>query len=121
MLQTNTDTMKSKKITKAARKEFVRAMLKNNKTWALRALVVIYAHQTVDEQSTGITSHENGVGFSGSDSEILSSFAVQYQRRGWLTYKQMTIVFRLIPKYWRQVIDNADLDKIDSLIIKHAA
>lgn len=113
--------MQVKKISKAARKEFVKGMLKTNDAWALRALIVIYQHQTDDEQASGLTSHDNGVGFSGCDSEILSSFAVQYQNRRWLSPKQMAILFRKIHKYAGQIIANADVEKIDSMIRKSVA
>jgi hypothetical protein len=82
---------------------YIKAKLVGNDAWATRALVRIYAFQTAQEQSAGLTVEENGIGFNGTDAEILSSFAQQFNRRNWLSGKQMEILRRKIQKYWRQV------------------
>lgn len=90
---------------KYERKELLREKLGTNRAWALRALVRIYELQTSDEQASGHTREYNEVGFSGVDGEILSSFAEQYKEKGFLSKKQMDILFGKMPKYWRQ-LDN---------------
>lgn len=74
---------------------------------ALRALLVIYHRQTDAEQAVGATTDENGVGFTGPDAEILSSFAEFYKRTGFLSAKQLAILHRKIPKYWKQLLEAA--------------
>lgn len=78
----------------------------------VKALVKLYTYQTADEQVAGHTSHDNNVGFSGCDSEILSSFAVQINRGRNLSPKQMVIVYKCMPRYWRQVAGFIPADKM---------
>ena len=89
--------------TKKARISFIKEKVASQANWACKALIRIFEHQTSSEQSAGHTHELNGVGFSGCDSEILSSFAQQYLKRGSLSEKQMAIVFKKMPKYARQL------------------
>ncbi len=82
---------------------FIREMVGNDARWAVRALLRIYEDQTAEEQAVGHTRVHNGVGFSGVDGEILSSFAEQVQRGRTLSAKQMAIVFKKMPRYARQL------------------
>jgi hypothetical protein len=106
------------KITKKATKEFVKEQLKTNKVWTLKGLTTIYANQTTDEQAYGGTSKLNDIGFSGVDGDILSSFATQYQTKGYLSPKQMVILTKKMPKYWKQIIAVSDVEKLKGLIEK---
>lgn len=100
------------KITKTAKLSFLRDKLASDGTWALRALAPIFSRQTADEQAAEITSEHNSVGFSGVDAELLSSFAKQFQARNFLTEKQMTYLFKKIPKYAGQVLGACDESKL---------
>ena len=96
---------------------FVKSQLATNKVWATKALVRIYQeNQTVDEQVAKTPSHDNGIGFSGCDAEFLSSLAEQYLRRGNLSDKQMSFVFKKMPKYARQVVAMSDATKLTALV-----
>jgi len=105
------------KVTKEKQKTFLKEKLSSNKKWALRALVKIWEHQTEEEKQIGHTIDYNGVGFSGVDSDILSSFAEQYLEKGYLSKKQMKYVFKLIPKYWKQILTISDKEKLNKQII----
>lgn len=72
--------------------------------WAQRALLAIFRNQTADEQNESVVRYHNQMGFRCMDSIILTSFANQLQTRGSLSPKQMSIVFRLMPKYARQLM-----------------
>jgi hypothetical protein len=109
--------MTTLKITKEARRQFVRAKLQTNKVWALRALELIYSYQTSDEQEHECTSYRNDMGFNGADAEFLSSLAKQYETKKFLSDKQMIYVYKKIPKYAGQVIASSDLEKINEMII----
>lgn len=106
------------KITKQAQKTFIRLKLKTDSRWALKALITIYTYQTIDEQMSECTSHDNGVGFSAMDAGIMSSFASQYQKYGRLSSKQMAIVHKYMPRYWGQILRLSDMDKINETIMK---
>jgi hypothetical protein len=105
------------KTTKKATVSFVKAQLGSNKVWALKALVRIFQeNQTDDEQINQTTTHDNGIGFSGCDAEFLSSLAKQYLQRGSLSDKQMSFVFRKMPKYAGQVIKMSDQSKLEAMV-----
>jgi len=110
--------MSTMNATKKDTLQYVKQMLATNKVWALKALVRIYQeNQTADEQAAKVTSHDNGIGFSGCDAEFLSSLAEQYLRRGNLSDKQMSFVHKKMPKYARQVIAMSDAAKLDSMVV----
>jgi len=107
------------KITKKALKEFVRSQLAVNPTWALKGLVRIYTeNQTDTERSCQGTMVDNGIGFTGVDGTILSSFAEQYEKRKSLSPKQMALVFKKMPKYWSQIIQMADEQQLKKAYLK---
>ena len=98
---------------KVARTAFVKGMLTFHRAWAYRALVVIFKYQTADEQASGTTTLLNGVGFTGVDAELLTSFATQYlvkkerfpDQPARLSPKQEKHLFKKMPKYAGQIID----------------
>lgn len=103
-------------ITLQAKKDFLKRKLRSDAKWSLRALEVIYNKQTSEEKSSDQTIVNNEVGFSGVDAEILSSFFRQYKTRGWLSQKQMELLFKKMPKYWGQIIDLIHKDQWDTLL-----
>lgn len=78
----------------------------SNDAAAKAALLRIYSYQTKEEQATGHTHEYNNKGFNSNDAEILSSFALQLETKGWLSPKQMTIVKKKISKYSNQLFDH---------------
>lgn len=84
-------------------KEEIRYNLETNNEWLIRGLLAIYKRQTDDEQNAGITKHDNGVGFSGCDSSFLTNAAQFYQKRGFLTAKQLVSVRKAMLKYAGQL------------------
>ena len=106
---------------KATTQAYLKNQLGTNPAWAIKGLVKIYTLQTADEQSTGHTSHDNGVGFSGCDAEILSSFATQVNRGRNLSPKQMAIVFKKMPRYWKQIASFIPEDKLAEIEAKAQA
>ncbi len=81
----------------------LRERLATNLRWATKGLVRIYEFQTADEQASGHTRVYNNVGFSGVDSEILSSFAERVNKGYNLSPKQQIVLFKLMPKYAKQL------------------
>lgn len=86
---------------------YLRNQLKTDRLTAWRALKRVYENQTADEQTSEFTKYNNGVGFTGSDSEFLSSLAKQLLMYGTLSDKQTGCLFRLMPKYARQIIEGS--------------
>lgn len=82
----------------------LQSKLSSDTRWAQRALLAIFRNQTADEQNEATVRYHNQMGFRCMDSIILTSFANQLQTRGSLSPKQMSIVFRLMPKYARQLM-----------------
>ena len=87
----------------------IKAAVAVNEAWQDRALIAIYNGQTQAEKDSAVTSEDNGIGFSGIDAEILTSFAEQFLRRGFLSPKQRAIVAKKMPKYagqlWRLAVE----------------
>ena len=108
-------TTMTKKALLAALKE----RLAQDDRWALRALTVVYMNQTADEQRAQQTIEHNGIGFSGPDAEILSSFARQYQQRGSLSPRQMNVLRRKIPSHAGQVARVADTTRLTAVLSCH--
>lgn len=96
--------------TKEELKNALKNQIATNDDKAIRALMTVYSYQTVDEKKKGETKALNGVGFSGKDSKILSSFAEQYNRSGSLSPKQVALLKRLMPRYAGQLL-NASFEK----------
>lgn len=83
-----------------------------------RTLLFLFERQTADEQTSQHTVHRNGMGFTGIDGEILSSFAKQVLNRRQqgvppgrcLSPKQLEVCRKRdkrnvhkLGKYWRQI------------------
>lgn len=102
-------------MTKQQLLENMRQRLASDDRWALRALVRIDQNQTTDEQASERTIERNGIGFSGPDSEILSSFARQYLQRRRLSDRQMLILRRKMSSYAKQIICAADTARLEAV------
>jgi hypothetical protein len=89
-------------------KDEIQDLLRRSDTAVVRGLMVLYALQTDDEQATETTREDNKVGFTGYDAEFLTSVAKQYERKGYLSPKQIQAVRRKLMKYWRQLADRAN-------------
>ena len=81
-----------------------------------KALIKIFEFQTADEQENEHTYNHNGVGFTGIDGQILTSFAKQLIKYKRLSDKQMDLLFKKMPKYWKQVLSISDKKQIEILI-----
>jgi len=106
-------------ITKKAKIEFIKEMLVTSSAWQLRALMVIYDRQTPMEKATEETKEHNHIGFSGAHAEICSSLALQYLDRKYLSPKQMNILAKIMPRYWKQVMSVTDEQKLIAAMLKH--
>lgn len=105
-----------KRVTEKDVQAYIKTMLKTNKAWASKGLQRIFReNQTAQEQSSERTIELNGIGFSGADSEILSSFARQMETGKTLSDKQMALVLRIMPRYWKQVKAFIPADKMEQI------
>lgn len=93
--------------TQAELQEAIRTQITTNDRQALKAMMRIYTYQTADEQEMGDVTTNNGVGFASTDAEILTSFCHQFETKGWLSPKQMTIVRKKMGKYAGQLMRQA--------------
>jgi len=113
------------KITKNAMREFIKHKLATDKQFSEKALFKIYESQTLEEQSLDNTSCSNNVGFTSFDSFILSQFAksITDKRKKDPTYQfskiQLGVLFKKMPKYWKQILNICDKDKLEKYYIKH--
>lgn len=78
-------------------------LVKTDPKYTVSALLAIYAHQTLDEQRVHSTTHQNGMGFNGTDAGICSDLVSFYHSRGFLTPRQIEFLRKALPKYMGQV------------------
>lgn len=97
-------------------KTLIQKRISLNPRYAVAVLVRLYSFQTEDERQNGATTYKNDAGFSGQDSDILSSLAEQYLDRKSLTEKQIQFVQKGTRKYWRQV--RLELKPVQNLVIR---
>lgn len=76
-------------------KQDIVELLKRNDKAVARALVALNARQTDSEQAAEETRYRNGQGFRPAHARMGTSMANFYQRRGYLTTKQIA--------YWRKL------------------
>lgn len=115
--------------TKKAKIEYFKVKLATDPKWAVQGLLRIFRNQTVEEQAHAQTTDHNGIGFTGQDAHILTSFANQVKRKqaechakGWeikwewaLSRKQMALLHCKMPKYAAQLLACSDQTKADQL------
>lgn len=83
--------------------------LANDPVWIECGLRRIFEYQTADERRNQYVRNNNGVGFTSADAYMLSSFAKQLKyRQGYhLTPKQLAYAAHRMPKYARQLVNQA--------------
>lgn len=84
-------------------KEEIKNLILTNDRMVGLSLKQLYNCQTADEQASHETNHQNGMGFNGVDAPILTSFAVFYMERGYLSPRQLVIARKKLVKYSGQL------------------
>jgi SNF2 family DNA or RNA helicase len=79
--------------------------IENDNGYAIASLLHVYSFQLEDEKAAEYTKYSNGVGFNGTDAGFMSSLATQYQKKGWLSDRQISAMKRNLKKYWSQIAD----------------
>ena len=97
--------------------DFLRKKIGSDDRWAMRAFERIYQNQTDDERVSQDTKHNNGIGFSGFDANIMSSMHESLEKYGSLSMKQMAVIKRIMPKYAKQIFnaDYCDKEKLEAI------
>ena len=92
-------------------KDEIKGLIETRDDAVIRGMLRIYNLQTESEQVFGDTHEHNGVGFSGVDGGIMSSFVEFYNKANFLSYKQMKIARKKLLKYAGQLtmISNKEL------------
>jgi hypothetical protein len=83
--------------------ELIKERIETSDKAVKNALLRIWGWQTEAEKETLQTHESNGVGFNGVDAEILTSFAEQLTKKGWLSHKQIALARKKLKKYSRQI------------------
>ena len=96
----------------------IRAKLQRDVRWAKRATQVIYEKQTGAEQAGDITLEYNTVGFTAYDAPIMSPIARKVIRNKPLTFKESCTMRRIIPKYWKQLLNISGREKMEEILLK---
>ena len=89
--------------------EYISWLLTNNNRAVERAMLVLFARQTNDEQACGDTRHRNGRGFSASDAKVGTYMAKWVQGGKHLTGSRLERARAMSQKYVGQLVDEATL------------
>ena len=92
--------------------DFIREKISTNEKWAMHGLLKIYEYQTEEEKNNSVTIDNNGIGFSGVDATFLTGVVKFYQENGFITNKQLRIVFTKMKKYAAQLYRISDKEKL---------
>lgn len=105
--------------------EQIREKLVTDQRMLERAVVAIFEKQTEDEQRTGDTRHDNGIGFAGCDSQN-GSYMAKYILTGIERYgkqygqnlsgKFLEKAKKFMPKYAKQLY-KIQLEKVEEGVI----
>jgi hypothetical protein len=94
-------------------RENVREKLMTDDRWLYRGLMTIYSRQTADEQQSGYTVEDNGIGFNGVDADFLTQMARSYEQYGRLTPKMLEVTRKLMLKYAGQLARVANANEAE--------
>lgn len=97
---------KAKKLTLKEQRIWVEWCLTTDRFVEL-ALLRIYERQTLDEQTSHTTKHDNARGFGAFDAEFGTSMAKGLLKYGHLTPKQIGFARKMCLRYWRQLVECA--------------
>jgi hypothetical protein len=106
------------KVTRSMIKDYVKNKIMNDERWLFKSLLTIYKYQTAEEKAVEHTRYHNCVGFTGTDAPFLSSLAVQLRDRGSLSVKQKIQLKKMMPKYWKQIVEVSDKEKLNEQVLK---
>lgn len=88
--------------------KFIKSLCKNDAKAALNALMIVYDNQTFSEKQLAKTVESNGIGFNAIDARVLTRIAKKYKNdRYSLNVKEINIIKSRIPKYLKQVMNEA--------------
>lgn len=85
--------------------EKLQSQIEMKDSTAINTLMLIYNHQTQDEQQQETVKYHNKIGFKPQDAKFGTSLAIFYQKHGKLSAKQIEWVKKIVKKYARQVVD----------------
>jgi hypothetical protein len=85
-------------------KDDIKQKISTDDKWLIAGMLSIFENnQLPDEQIEQRTTYNNGIGFNGVDSEILSSFCNFYKSKNFLSKKQLDIARKKMVKYCKQL------------------
>ena len=96
---------------KSQAKIYIQNQIKTNMAWTIKALLTVYANQTLDEQRSETTNHHNRKGFTATDAKFMCNVAKKVSRYG-LSEKQAYVVRKKLMKYWKQIFVVCDKQKL---------
>ncbi|MBU2249446.1 MAG: DEAD/DEAH box helicase, partial [Gammaproteobacteria bacterium] len=80
-------------------------LINTSTEWTVGALLRLYHFQTVDEQASHSTNHQNDFGFNSFDAGILTDISQYYLTKGYLSDRQIIFVRKAIKKYINQLLN----------------
>ena len=91
--------------TQAQWKAYLQDLLSRNDTAVVKAIVCIDNRQTEPERSQGVSTEENGVGWTKHDAKEMGEFAKRIRNNEPLTKGELAKCRNKMKKYWKQLMD----------------
>ena len=113
--------MRTTRITKKEKLEFIRRRLGSKVSMAQKVLLMLYkCGQTPMERAFRgqMLEEKNGRGFTAFDSPLMTSFAEQLITKKRLSESQNQILLRRMPRYTRQVLEMVDNQELWNIILR---
>lgn len=85
-------------------KDYLKNLLKTNDKALLRAIVLIYDNQTLEEKTKGKSIDDNHVGFSKIDAKEMGDIARKIKAKKPLTRGEIVKSRNKMQKYWKQLM-----------------
>ena len=98
--------------------KYIKFKLGTDPKWVIKALLYIHSQQTTMEQTTQQSVVLNQIGFDKYDAQFLSSLVDHYVVHKTFSKTIFKHLYKKIPKYWKQIYDISNMDKIKELMLK---
>lgn len=85
-------------------KEYLQNLVSHNDKALMRAIVLIYEQQTLEEKQLGESKEENDAGFTKVDAKVLGDIAEKIKQGQQLTAGELAKSRNKMKKYWKQLM-----------------
>lgn len=83
---------------------YLKNLVRTDEKALFKAIILIYANQTNEEQYSGESVEDNGIGFTKHDAKEMTPIAKKLKRGEVLNQSEIAKSKNKMPKYWKQLM-----------------